>query len=90
MLGLIAFALLAFLGEDDALTICAIIGGILAIPGGILGATVDSLFNFSIIGLLNSSIADFLDTWFGRVLTWAYRAFMLPFVIACIGFIFFG
>lgn len=86
LLGLISICFLLFAGESDAMGICAIIGAILAIPGGILGAVCESVLGFSLAGLINSTIGSILETTVGRFFANAFRAFLLPFIVAVIIF----
>ncbi|MCQ2346271.1 MAG: hypothetical protein MJZ82_05875 [Paludibacteraceae bacterium] len=88
-LGILAFLFLNWGGEDDAITICAIIGAILAIPGGILGALCETFFGFSVAGLVNSTIGNILSTAVGRFFVNAFRFFLLPFIVACLILMFF-
>lgn len=87
LLGIISICFLSWGGEDDAMTICAIVGAILAIPGGILGALCESILSFSVTGLINNTIGNMLNTAIGRFFANALRAFLLPFIVVCIYFI---
>lgn len=79
--------MLTWAGEDDAIVTCAIIGGILAIPGGIVGAIFESILRFSILGAISTTIGEMLQTTGGRFIVNAVRAFFLPFIVAVIIFI---
>jgi len=87
LLGIIAFCMLTWAGEDSAITICSIVGAILAIPGGVLGAVCESIFSFSIAGLFSNTIGSMLSTAVGRFFANAFRAFLLPFIVAAIIFV---
>jgi len=87
LLGIISICFLLFAGEEDAIGVCAIIGAILAIPGGIIGVICDGILNFSIVGLISNTIGAMLETAIGRFVANAFRAFLLPFIFAVIYFI---
>ncbi len=84
LLGIISFAILNWAGYETSIEVCAIIGAILAIPGGIFGVILDGILSFSVIGLLSTSIDRLLTTAFGRFIVNAIRSFFIPFIIVTI------
>ncbi|MCQ2343315.1 MAG: hypothetical protein MJ002_00115 [Paludibacteraceae bacterium] len=84
LLGIISFAILNWAGYETSINVCAIIGAILAIPGGIIGAIFDGILGFSITGLLSTKIGSLMSFGFGRFLVNAVRSFFIPFIVVTI------
>jgi len=80
LLGIISFAILNWAGYETSIEVCAIIGAILAIPGGILGMMLDGILSFSVLGLLSTPIGALMTTAFGRFIVNAIRSFFVPFI----------
>ena len=84
LLGIISFAILNWAGYETSIEVCAIIGAILAIPGGIIGTLFGGILSFSVMGLLSTPIGALLSTAFGRFLVNAVRSFFVPFIVVTI------
>jgi len=81
LLGIISFAILNWAGHETSIEVCAIIGAILTIPGGILGMMFDGILSFSVLGLLSVPIGELMSTAFGRFIVNAIRSFFVPFIV---------